>query len=168
MIVTGQGGKKQPWLQVTPAVTGGAARKTMARRVQTFEVSLKAAIFDRGRLLLVQEADTGYWELPGGRIDVGEECLGHETILAREIREELGPAVQIELRSETTSLIRKRPSDGQHLFLVIRMCRFAGGDIVLSPEHNAFRWCTPQGWRELGFPPLSDYGRALEAVWAMA
>ncbi len=60
------------------------------RAIQTFEVSLKTAIVRDRQLLLLQEADTGYWELPGGRIDVGEERLDHDLILAREIREELG------------------------------------------------------------------------------
>ena len=58
------------------------------RTIQTFEVSLKAALFSDGRLLLLQEADTGYWELPGGRIDAGEERTPHDAILAREIAEE--------------------------------------------------------------------------------
>ncbi|HRK18064.1 MAG TPA: NUDIX domain-containing protein [Hyphomicrobiaceae bacterium] len=137
------------------------------RDIQKFEVSLKAAIVDRGRLLLVQEADTGYWELPGGRIDVGEETLGHEAILAREIAEELGGDVRIAPRHEATSLIRQRPTDGQHIFLVIRLCRFVDGSIALSPEHRAYRWCAPDDWRTLNFPPLSDYARALNSAWSM-
>lgn len=137
------------------------------RDIQKFEVSLKAAILDRGRLLLVQEADTGYWELPGGRIDVGEERLGHDAILAREIAEELGDDIRIAPRHETTSLIRQRPTDGQHIFLVIRLCTFDGGSIALSAEHRSYRWCTPDEWSALTFPPLSDYARALRTVWAM-
>ena len=66
-----------------------------ARAIQQFEVSLKAAIVHERRLLLLKEADTGYWELPGGRIDVGEERLAHDAILAREIREELGGDVRL-------------------------------------------------------------------------
>ena len=65
------------------------------RAVQTFEVSLKAFIVRDGRALLVREADTGFWELPGGRIDIGEEQLAHEAILARELAEELGPGFQV-------------------------------------------------------------------------
>ena len=65
------------------------------RVVQTFEVSLKAFIVRDGRALLVREADTGFWELPGGRIDIGEEQLAHEAILARELAEELGPEFQV-------------------------------------------------------------------------
>lgn len=138
------------------------------RDIQKFEVSLKAAIVDRGRLLLVQEADTGYWELPGGRIDVGEERLGHDAILARELAEELGADVRIAPRHEMTTLIRKRPTDGQHIFLVIRLCTLIGGSIALSAEHRSYRWCTPDEWCALTFPPLSDYARALQNVWAMA
>ena len=42
----------------------------LARLIQRFEVSLKAFILrDDGLALFVRESDTGYWELPGGRID---------------------------------------------------------------------------------------------------
>ena len=41
----------------------------MQRAIQTFEVSLKAAIFRDGRLLLVQEGDTGHgqWHAQVGK-----------------------------------------------------------------------------------------------------
>ena len=58
------------------------------RAIQTFEVSLKAFIVRGDTALFVREADSGYWELPGGRIDAGEEWAEHAQVLARELREE--------------------------------------------------------------------------------
>ncbi|HRD78724.1 MAG TPA: NUDIX domain-containing protein, partial [Hyphomicrobiaceae bacterium] len=77
---------------------------SMPRAIQRFEVSLKAFIVgaDR-RALFVREADTGYWELPGGRIDVGEEWQLHEAVLAREITEELGAGFCIEPLDRTVT-----------------------------------------------------------------
>ena len=101
------------------------------RAIQRFEVSLKAFIVRDGRALFVREADSGYWELPGGRIDVGEEWEPHLTILAREMREELGPGVSVELGAEAVTWTRQRPTDGAFLFLLARVGRIAA-DVELA------------------------------------
>jgi 8-oxo-dGTP pyrophosphatase MutT (NUDIX family) len=137
------------------------------RAIQRFEVSLKAAIVCDQRLLLLKEADTGYWELPGGRIDVGEERLAHEAILAREIREELGDGIKLLLRQEAASFMRQRPTDGAFLFLMVRLAVFDGGEIRLSDEHSDYRWFGPNDWQRLKFPELSDYAKGLQEVWRM-
>ena len=137
----------------------------MPRDIQRFEVSLKAAIFRDGKLLLLQEADTGCWELPGGRIDVGEERLPHADILAREIAEELGAQFRVKLREEIVTWVRQRPTDGVFQFIVARLANFEGGALALSDEHKALRWTTPVDWASLEFPPLSDYAAALQRVW---
>lgn len=139
----------------------------MTRAIQTFEVSLKAAIFHNHRLLLVQESDTGTWELPGGRIDVGEERLPHADILAREIAEELGADFHIVTRDRTVSWVRQRPTDGVYQFVVARLADYSSGDVTLSTEHQAFRWTTPADWPTLKFPPLSDYADALRRTWTL-
>jgi 8-oxo-dGTP pyrophosphatase MutT (NUDIX family) len=45
----------------------------------------------RAEVLLVQRADDGYWELPGGGIEVGESA---RAALVREVAEEAGIAVE--------------------------------------------------------------------------
>lgn len=137
----------------------------MQRSIQLFEVSLKAAIACGDRLLMVQEADTGFWELPGGRIEVGEEASAHSDILARELTEELGPAIRIETQPEVLSLIRTRPSDGQHIFLILRLCRYLGGNISLSPEHSDYRWVGLGEIGELSFPPASAYLESVRSLF---
>lgn len=52
-----------------------------------FQVSVKGLFFnEQGKLLMIQE-DNGLWEIPGGRIQKGEQFL--ET-LQRECQEEMG------------------------------------------------------------------------------
>ncbi len=140
----------------------------MTRTIQTFEVSLKAFIMQDGRALLVQESDTGYWELPGGRIDVGEERLDHAAILAREIAEELGPDLRVTTSLEAVTWVRQRPTDGVFQFLVARVCHVTSGAICLSDEHAHAAWHSLDTWAALEFPPLSDYPAALARLWAMA
>jgi mutator protein MutT len=45
-----------------------------------------------GYILLVRRADDGYWELPGGRIEVGESASAAVT---REVAEEAGVAITV-------------------------------------------------------------------------
>ncbi|QJY49047.1 NUDIX domain-containing protein [Pseudonocardia broussonetiae] len=47
---------------------------------------------DAGRVLLVRRADNGHWELPGGRVDLGESA---PTAAEREVAEESGVTVKV-------------------------------------------------------------------------
>ncbi len=132
------------------------------RTIQRFEVSLKAFILRDSQALFVRESDTGCWELPGGRIDVGEEWMPHAEVLAREMREELGPAFTIAFTPHVVTWIRQRPTDDAFLFLAARVGRAVRGEPVLSAEHDQLGWLDLAGARRLRFPERSGYpGRAL-------
>jgi 8-oxo-dGTP pyrophosphatase MutT (NUDIX family) len=47
---------------------------------------------DLGQVLLVRRADDGYWELPGGRVEVGESA---SAAVVREVDEEAGVAIKV-------------------------------------------------------------------------
>ena len=139
------------------------------RAIQRFEVSLKAFIVRAdGRALFVRESETRYWELPGGRIDVGEERLEHGRILAREIAEELGTSLTVTVDDAAVTWTRQRPTDGVFQFIVGRVCRLRHGEPHLSDEHDEFAWVDAQTASGLEFPPLSGYQEALEALWRLA
>ena len=54
---------------------------------RSYQVTVKGLCFDdAGRVLLIQE-NTGLWDLPGGRMEHGEDF---HTTLSRECREEIG------------------------------------------------------------------------------
>lgn len=139
----------------------------MPRRIQNFEVSLKAFIVRDGQALFVREADTGWWELPGGRIDVGEEWLAHDDILAREIAEELGADVVVRTGVEAVTWIRRRPTDGAFLFIVARPGALISGTAKLSAEHQEMAWLGPDDWQDLVFPPESGYPAAITELWRL-
>jgi len=135
------------------------------RAIQVFEVSLKAFIVRHGLALFVREADSGYWELPGGRIDVGEEWEPHSAILAREMREELGNGFAVRFEDVAVTWTRQRPSDGAFLFLLARPGHAVEGEPVLSDEHTEFAWLGPEEAARLAFPPASGYRDAIERLW---
>jgi ADP-ribose pyrophosphatase YjhB (NUDIX family) len=47
---------------------------------------------DQGRVLLVRRNDSGNWELPGGRVELGETAI---TAVKREVSEESGVAIKV-------------------------------------------------------------------------
>lgn len=68
-----------------------------------------AVVRDRdGRVLLVRRTDTGDWELPGGRFDVGESAVD---AVVREVLEESGLVIDVSgiagLYSDPTHVVRQ-------------------------------------------------------------
>jgi 8-oxo-dGTP pyrophosphatase MutT (NUDIX family) len=126
-------------------------------------VAVKAFVLRGRELLLVQESDGGAWELPGGRIEVGEERLSPREVLSRELREELGPAVAVEIGVPVAAWTRRKPNGSGFAFLVGLLCSYRGGEIRLSAEHAALDWVSEDGWRRR---LLADgYETALAAFW---
>ena len=58
-----------------------------------FPVSVKAVVEVGGRVPLLRN-ERAEWELPGGRLEAGEEL---EAAVEREVREELGPRRRVPL-----------------------------------------------------------------------
>lgn len=58
-----------------------------------YRVAARVLVIQDGKVLLVKEADDGWWALPGGGIDHGESI---ELTVSREVEEELGvPASKV-------------------------------------------------------------------------
>ena len=106
---------------------------------QKFYVGLKAFIAD-GKKLLVLQGTAGQWELPGGRIQVGETI---PAALKRELKEEIGESVQVEIGPIFHVWIRE-PNPDFFIFLVGFPCIWKSGEITISPEHKSFRWITKE------------------------
>ena len=58
----------------------------------TPKIDIRAAVFDRDRILLVQEREDRLWTLPGGWADVGESA---SSVAIREVKEESGYDITI-------------------------------------------------------------------------
>jgi 8-oxo-dGTP diphosphatase len=80
------------------------------------------------RLLLVRRCDSGAWELPGGRVDVGESAV---EAAVRETAEEAGVRVVVTglvgLFSDPGLVIRSRGGEVRQQFAVLFRARAVGG-----------------------------------------
>lgn len=100
-------------------------------------VSVKAVVTWRGRLpLLRNERDE--WELPGGKLDLGEQPA---QCLAREIEEELGWDVAV---GEPVHSWVYRALPHRHVFVLTFLATYDGDAApVVSDEHQELVLVTP-------------------------
>lgn len=101
------------------------------------QVSIKG-ILCRNNKILFLKTTTDKWELPGGRMDFGENV---EQTFKREIREELG-FKKIEMRSliNTWSFTNIRKNTNYH-FTIFDFEFFTDeSKIKISNEHTEYKW----------------------------
>lgn len=107
-----------------------------------FPISVKGVLLVKEKVVLIRN-DRAEWELPGGRLEIGETP---EQALAREFEEELS------IRVEPLGIIDSYMFEvilAQNVFIVTYGCGLRGWFApVLSEEHNAF-----------GLHALADLGR---------
>ncbi len=118
---------------------------------EVFQVSLKVFLRNtKGEFLLLkarpQDTYGGFYDLPGGRIDVHERATPFPEIVQRELHEEIG-AIQYTLQPRPVALGRhtilaKYTSAGvdTQVFYVFFEAQYKGGDIQVSDEHVAYAW----------------------------
>ncbi len=76
----------------------------------------------------------GVWDIPGGRLDVGENPF---TGLQREVKEETGLDVEIGSPIDVNHFVR---DDGQQITMLIFKCAPKHKSVLLSNEHEAYSW----------------------------
>ncbi len=124
----------------------------MNKNYEHFQLSQKIILYRPSdkKFLLVKDAfeDSEYhqkygpWELPGGRVDTGENV---EAALFREIKEELGEEIEFDLKGAVAGCHMKLDSDRNNdpyraVFAYLTI--FKGGEINISDEHSEYDWKT--------------------------
>ena len=84
-------------------------------------------------------ADGGRWDLPGGRVDNVEAKAPLKRILAREVREELGPRIRYKVGGPVFQF-RRLPGTAKQNFLTVYEGKYLSGGIRLSFEHKSYAW----------------------------
>ena len=110
-----------------------------------------------GRLLLVRRCDSGTWELPGGRVDVGETAVD---AAVRETAEEAGVRVLVTgfvgLFSDPGHIVRSPDGEVRQQFAVLFRARALGG-IPRGDLHETSEaaWVAPMNLPGLPMEPAA-------------
>lgn len=107
-------------------------------------VGVGALIFEGGRILMAQrgkEPLKGWWSLPGGALELGEE-LKHA--VCREVREETGLEVRpVEVFEIFERILRDASGAPEyHYVLIDYLCELSGGALRPGDDVCAVRWAT--------------------------
>jgi len=109
-----------------------------------FSLSAKVVVRDeKGRCLLLKRSmsskgNPGKWDLPGGKVDVGENL---EQGLLREVAEETG--LTVSLQSVLGAAESESPT--KRVAYLIFEGSVESGRVHLSDEHDDFTWVERQG-----------------------
>ena len=123
-------------------------------------VAVTVLVFRGDRMLTMQRASdaragTGIWEGVSGRVRDAEDP---SQAAVREVREETGLQVVLEPRPVDAYAARR---NDEAMTVIVFSAVSAKGEVVLSEEHDAFRWCTHAELTQLGVPPRLIQAAAL-------
>jgi ADP-ribose pyrophosphatase YjhB (NUDIX family) len=98
----------------------------------TPKVDVRGVVFREGEVLLIKEASSGLWTLPGGWADVN---LSPAENVEKECREESG--YEVKARAVTAVLDRERagyPRNAHSIYKIFFLCELIGGSARTSIE----------------------------------
>src|SRR3989344_4462980 len=113
--------------------------------------AVKGIIFYKYKFLIVRRND-GVWEIPGGKVEESDE--NDVDALKREVLEEV--ALDIKVDKFINKWRRNLPEEGINLDGKTYLCKSQSAKVVLSPEHNAYKWISK---KEADDPELQDWIR---------
>lgn len=109
--------------------------------VKTIGVSVRGIIRKGDKILIVKRStDSSFqpsrWELPGGKLDHGEEL---KEALTREVKEETSIDICVHGIIDTCHFMK----DQIWITVITYLCDHKEGDVELSQEHDEHRWIHP-------------------------
>jgi len=116
-----------------------------------YQISLKVILKnDKGEILVLKDlangSFSGFYDLPGGRIDEEEFGASFTDIIKREIMEEIGN-IEISIKQKPVALGRhlipaKTAFGGKdiHVLYIFFEAQLISGEIKISEEHLGFEW----------------------------
>ena len=118
-----------------------------------FAVPQKAFIVNKGKFLILKRSESApvypnYWDLPGGKLEHGEEP---KEGLEREVREETTLKVSV-----GKIIFSYLEINIQHAYVVIFECNLINGEINLSKEHSKYKWVDAVEAKKLLLEPFLE------------
>jgi len=110
----------------------------MKNLLLTHLVAVNAFLLKDNKFLLLKRNDLPLiWGPPGGKLQINENPISG---LKREVKEETG--LNIEVKIPVTTWFGK--FNDKKIFAVDYLCNHKSGKIILSEEHNSYKWLSIQ------------------------
>jgi 8-oxo-dGTP diphosphatase len=127
------------------------------------QIRQKVLLEKDGKILLSRDVGHTNWDLPGGRLHIGEEP---KTGLAREVREEIGVEVEVGEPIYTDAVAENHETRAS--FIVMYRGRILNPTQpfkLASDEIEEVRWVGKEEWKQ--FPMWDEYRRALNIYFGV-
>lgn len=114
-----------------------------------FKIAAHGLIEKDGKYLITRRAAVndympGFWDIPGGTIEFGEETLD---ALQREVAEETGLKIEI---GDILFVSGYKTSEIRHQFWLVYDAKYLGGEVRINPEeHDEYRWVSIEEMADL-------------------
>ena len=124
--------------------------------MEDFRISVKSFIVSKEeKLFLLKRRDSdshtpGAWEIPGGRLEKGEDPFEG---LKRETREESGLEVSVESPLKVHHFTR---DDGQKITMITFLCRPETNSPCVGEEHTDYKWADIEKAEEIIHPAFRE------------
>lgn len=132
-----------------------------------FQITLKVFLVKDNQFLILRDAIAQTGDLPGGRLSQTEFYQSWNDAIRRELREELGPAVQYTLHESSLFHFPHRILSAQTDALGIAFrADYQAGLIQISDEHDYFAWVPLDSYDPTGFfaPSMAAAVRQFQAL----
>ncbi len=131
----------------------------------TLFVALKAFIERDGKILILRESgsyvdstQTGKFDMPGGRLEPGENFRDG---LMREVKEETGLVIEFGTPFHMGEWRPTVRGEQWHIVATFVRCVSPTGEVALGTDHDAFEWIDPL--RHADYPLAGNIREAFEA-----
>lgn len=124
----------------------------MKKQRDFYQISLKLLLKNaKGEVLVLKAVNngsySGFYDLPGGRIDTDEFKMPFLEIIQREVKEEIGNDVNFEIKLKPISIGRhlvpasiNRTGKDIKILYVFFEGDYKSGKIEISREHTDYKW----------------------------
>lgn len=125
-----------------------------------FRVGVFGLVWQDGRVLLSRRRDSGWWNLPGGGVELGEPV---DAAVIRELREETGLHVEVE------RLVGVYSKPQKNEVVLTFKCQVVGGTLIQTTEATEHAFVDPNVLPPRTLPKHAD--RIMDALqylpWAI-
>ncbi|TGM44744.1 NUDIX domain-containing protein [Leptospira levettii] len=106
-----------------------------------FQISQKLFLRDGNSLLVLRDQKSGHGDLPGGRMNEDEFFEDWMESVYREINEELGESIKIDVNPKPIFVHKHKVNEGNFPCIIIAYeAKLKQGKVRLSDEHDYMEW----------------------------